>query len=43
MRGKALNEQKNIVIFHIQNKILKQQNFTRSGLKGTPKLLKTFY
>ena len=30
------------VISHIQNEILKEKNFTRSGLEGTPKLLKVF-
>ena len=32
-------------MFHIlvQNKILKQKNFTESGLEGTPKLLKAFF
>ena len=31
------------MISHIQNEILKQKNFTGSGLEGTPKLLKAFY
>ena len=34
--------EKNIVISHIPNEILKQKNFTGSGFEGTPKLLKAF-
>ena len=33
---------KRIVISRTQNEILKQKNFTGSGLEGTPKLLKAF-
>ena len=35
--------EKNIVISHIQNEILKQKNFTGSRFEGTPKLLKAFF
>ena len=34
--------EKNIVIPHIQNKILKQKNLTGSEFEGVPKLLKAF-
>ena len=32
-----------LVTSHIQNEILKQKNFTGSGLEGPPKLLKAFF
>ena len=35
--------EKNIVISHIQNKILKQKNLTGSEFEGAPKLLKAFF
>ena len=35
--------EKNIVISHIQNEILKQKNLTRSEFQGAPKLLKAFF
>ena len=31
------------MISHIQNEILKQKNFSRSGLEGVPELLKAFF
>ena len=40
---KLYNGEKNAVISHIQNEILKRKNFTSSGLEGTPKLLKVFF
>ena len=35
--------EKNIVISHIQNEILKQKNLTGSDFDGAPKLLKAFF
>ena len=35
--------EKNIVISHIQNEILKQKNFPGSEFEGAPKLLKAFF
>ena len=35
--------EKNIVISHIQNEILKQKNLTGSEFEGAPKLLKAFF
>ena len=35
--------EKNIVISHIQNKILKQKYLTGSEFEGAPKLLKAFF
>ena len=35
--------EKNILISHMQNEILKQKNFTGSGIEGAPKLLKPFF
>ena len=35
--------EKDIVISHIQNEILKQKNLTGSEFEGAPKLLKAFF
>ena len=35
--------EKNIVISHIQNEILKQKNLTGSEFEGMPRLLKAFF
>ena len=35
--------EKNIVISHIQNEILKQKNLTGREFEGAPKLLKAFF
>ena len=35
--------EKNIVISHIQNEILKQKNLTGSEFEGAPKLFKAFF
>ena len=40
---KLLISEKNIVVSHIQNEILKQKNFTGSEFEGAPKLLKAFF
>ena len=40
---KPSNSEKNIVIPHTHNEILKQKNFTGSEFEGVPKLLKAFF
>ena len=40
---KLLISEKNIMISHIQNEILKQKNLTGSEFEGAPKLLKAFF
>ena len=40
---KLLISEKNIVVPHIQNEILKQKNLTESEFEGAPKLLKAFF
>ena len=40
---KLLISEKNIVVSHIQNEILKQKNLTGSEFEGAPKLLKAFF
>ena len=40
---KLLISEKNILISHIQNEILKQKNLTGSEFEGAPKLLKAFF
>ena len=39
---KLLINEKNIVVSHIQNEILKQKNLTESEFEGAPKLLRWF-
>ena len=40
---KLLISEKNIVVSHIQNEILKQKNLTGSEFEGAPILLKAFF
>ena len=40
---KPQKSEKNIVIPHTHNEILKQKNFTGSEFEGAPKLLKAFF
>ena len=41
--NQLLISEKNIVLSHIQNEILKQKNLTGSEFEGAPKLLKAFF
>ena len=40
---KLLISEKNIVVSHTQNEILKQKNLTGSEFEGAPKLFKAFF
>ena len=40
---KLLISEKNILVSHLQNEILKQKNLTGSEFEGAPKLLKAFF
>ena len=40
---KLLISEKNVVVSHTQNEILKQKNLTRSEFEGVPKLLKAVF